>query len=209
MPRRKPKTPPMCSCGKRPARKGHGWWRECKECTAAREARRNALEATRHTDQCNAAKVLAGVPLRYKDARLTDFKGIDSITVDLSAGFRLFGKPRMGETHFLAGLAHTVIEQRHSCRFWNVPELLDTLRTELTIGRGNQTAFEQACKVEVLLLDDMTACRMTDYATERLYLIVNHRYNCLQHTSVTGNDWNKVDPRLAGRIAETTTEVSL
>lgn len=205
MPRRKPEETPLCrGCRVNPARPGTTFWRLCESCDRKRVDER-AKKLHRFAAEIGAARLeAAGVPERYLQASLDDFKG--SVTVTWGKGFRLFGKPGTGKTHFLCAIAREAI-LLGSVRFWNLPALLDQLRVD--IGGNTRQTLEEAVTVGFLLLDDLGTQRVTDFATEQLYTIINERYNRCLHTSVTGNDWRAIEARIQGRLKETTTEIAL
>jgi DNA replication protein DnaC len=76
-----------------------------------------------------------------------------------------------------------------SALFVPVPEFLDRLRH--TFGddarESERKVMQQLQDVDVLVLDDLGAERQTDWVTERLYVLVNHRYDHDNRTIITTN----------------------
>jgi DNA replication protein DnaC len=87
--------------------------------------------------------------------------------------------------------------------FVNVPDLLDHLRS--TYGPESEVSFderfEQVRDAPVLILDELGTQNTTPWAQEKLYQILNHRYNAQWPTVVTTNqDLADIDPRLRSRL---------
>jgi DNA replication protein DnaC len=83
-----------------------------------------------------------------------------------------------------------------------VPDLLDYLRA--TYGPDSEVSFDerfdQVRDAPVLILDDLGTQNATSWAQEKLYQILNHRYNAQLPTVVTTNqDLEDIDPRLRSR----------
>jgi DNA replication protein DnaC len=58
--------------------------------------------------------------------------------------------------------------------------------------------------VGVLILDDLGTENTTPWASEKLFQIINHRYNYRLPTVITSNrDPAKIDPRIYSRLADT------
>ena len=86
----------------------------------------------------------------------------------------IFGPVGAGKTH----LAMAIAQSNESPAMWaNVPELLSYLRS--TFDRNVAASFHQELEriktSYLLVLDDLASERQTEWATEQLYQIVNHR----------------------------------
>ena len=56
----------------------------------------------------------------------------------------------------------------------------------------------------LLVLDDLGTENATPWATEKLFQIINYRYNQRRPTIITTNrDFDRMDPRIASRIKDT------
>lgn len=89
----------------------------------------------------------------------------------------LYGSYGCGKTHLLTAIALSLIQRRVAALYVVVPTLLDQLRAAAA-GRdeGFWDVWQRIQRAEVLLLDDLGAERSTEYAVEKLYLLVNDRY---------------------------------
>lgn len=150
------------------------------------------------------ALVRAGVPARYLDKSLDDFEAVAGTGRALSAsracvvkpaGMLFIGKPGSGKTHLVVGilralaLGHVDIDPDFSgfrSRFAVVPEVLDTLRERI----GDSSVPDPLPGLMVaplLVLDDLGREKPTEWVTDRLYVLVNRRYNAMLPTIVTTN----------------------
>jgi len=117
----------------------------------------------------------------------------------------LLGGYGCGKTHLAAGIANRVIEQGQPVLFVVVPDLLDHLRA--TFGPdspiGYDQRFEEIRNAPLLVLDDLGAQSSTPWAQEKLFQILNHRYNGSLPTVITSNyGLDEIDPRLRSRMVD-------
>src|SRR4030042_1497164 len=108
-----------------------------------------------------------------------------------------------GKTHLAASIANECLLRGQPVLLVNVPDLLDHLRA--TYGPDSEVRFderfEEVRDAPVLILDDLGTQNATPWAQEKLYQILNHRYNAQLPTVVTTNqDLADIDPRLRSRL---------
>jgi DNA replication protein DnaC len=118
----------------------------------------------------------------------------------------LAGPCGSGKTHLAAAIAHESIHvHRLKSLFMIVPDLLDYLR-EAFNPRSEVTydeRFETIRSVPLLVLDDLGTENATTWAREKLYQIVNHRYNAQLPTVITTNqELESIDERIRSRISD-------
>jgi DNA replication protein DnaC len=104
-----------------------------------------------------------------------------------------------GKTHLAAAVANLVP------LFTVVPDLLDYLRS--TFAPDSEATyperFHQIRQAGLLVLDDLGTENGTPWATEKLFQIVNYRYNQRKPTIITTNrDLDRLDPRILSRIMD-------
>jgi DNA replication protein DnaC len=110
-----------------------------------------------------------------------------------------------GKTHLAAAIANYQVQQGRTVLFVVVPDLLDHLRA--TFAPTSSTRFDQRFEAvrsaPLLILDDLGTQSSTSWAQEKLYQILNYRYNAQLPTVITTNvDWEGLDPRLRSRMSE-------
>lgn len=117
----------------------------------------------------------------------------------------LVGSYGCGKTHLAAAIANARIERGQPALFVNAPDFLDYLRAAFAPGADESYAerFELVRNVSLLVLDDLGAESPTPWANEKLYQLLNHRYNAHLPTVITTNhDPETFDPRLTSRLAD-------
>ena len=116
----------------------------------------------------------------------------------LESGHKGNGKSMLAVCVMRAAFQH----HRANARFWSVVELLERYRASFN-DDGEITARISADlkSVPLLVLDDLGAEKGTDWARERVFELVDARYNSLMPTIVTTNhDIGAFDERLASRL---------
>lgn len=119
----------------------------------------------------------------------------------------LFGNYGSGKTHLAAAIANAALQRHYQVLFAVVPDLLDHLRS--TFGPNSEIdydeRFETIREVRLLVLDDLGTENTTPWAREKLYQIINHRYNYSLPTVITSNRKPEdIEPRIFSRICDRT-----
>ncbi len=93
-------------------------------------------------------------------------------------GLYLYGKPGTGKTFLAAIIAQEYIKRGRTVVFADVPSLLDQLKSTFNKDSDEtiNNLMETLSAVDLLILDDIGTESTTEWAIERLYLIVNNRY---------------------------------
>ncbi len=94
-----------------------------------------------------------------------------------------------GKTHLAAAIANYRLELGHLVLFVSTPDLLDYLRASYSPSAKSSydLRFEQVRQASLVILDDMGAENETNWAIEKLYQILNHRYVNNLPTVITTN----------------------
>ena len=117
----------------------------------------------------------------------------------------LRGGVGVGKTHLAVAVAQEVRRQNANVLFAVVPDLLDHLRATFDPGRGvaYDERFAAIRGAFLLVLDDLGTENTTPWAREKLYQLVNHRYNERLPTIVTSNQEHKlIDERVLSRLLD-------
>jgi DNA replication protein DnaC len=98
----------------------------------------------------------------------------------------LLGGTGSGKTHLAAAIAHELQAKRRGVRFVVVPDLLDYLRRAMhDDDRDRRDLIEDVRAAPCLVLDDLGVHSATPWAQEKLYQILNFRYNAKLPTVIT------------------------
>jgi len=117
----------------------------------------------------------------------------------------LRGKYGCGKTHLAAAIANHHIEQGHQVLFVVVPDLLDHLRAAFspTSPVSFDQRFGSVRKAPLLILDDLGTQSATPWAREKLFQILNYRYNAQLPTVITTNQSpEEIETRLRSRLTD-------
>ena len=116
----------------------------------------------------------------------------------------LTGPVGTGKTHLLAAIAHVCLAQQRPVAFATAPDLLDALRDGYADATFDYpTRLNHLCTIEVLLLDDLGTEKPTEWAQEKLFQLLNARYNAGLPTVVATNlPLRALAPRLRSRLTD-------
>ncbi len=117
----------------------------------------------------------------------------------------LFGGYGCGKTHLAAAISNRAIERGQAVLFVVVPDLLDYLRA--TFGPNSPVSyderFEEVRTAPLLILDDLGTQSGTQWAQEKLFQILNYRYNARLPTVITSNQTlEEIDLRIRSRMVD-------
>jgi DNA replication protein DnaC len=111
-----------------------------------------------------------------------------------------------GKTHLAAAIANYRASQGYEVMFVPAPDLLDHLRATFSPSStvSYDRRFDQMRDTPLLVLDDLGTQASTPWAQEKLYQLLNHRYNAALPTVTTTSSYlNQLDARLSSRMLDT------
>ena len=94
-------------------------------------------------------------------------------------GLLFIGDPGSGKTHLAVAAMRALLDKGHECLFFDYQNLLDRIRSgyDAASGAADREAYRAVLDVEVLLLDDLGAHRVTDWVEDTVTAIITHRCN--------------------------------
>lgn len=158
--------------------------------------------------ECRCGLVAAGraernlgrsrIPAEYADLDLTTYpdKRIASDVADWwyelpSAWLLLVGDLGVGKTGLTIGLVKKALADGRTALFRPMTELLGDLRATYRTRDGSEpdeAAMLRSLKeIDLLALDDVGTERMTGWVQERMFEVLNHRYNERRRTVISTN----------------------
>ena len=99
----------------------------------------------------------------------------------------LTGPTSSGKTHLASAIANRCIEKGRTLFFTHVSDLLDHLRATFSPDSpvNYDDIFQQVRDVPILVLDDLGSQSSTPWAQEKLFQVINHRFNAELPTIIT------------------------
>jgi DNA replication protein DnaC len=125
---------------------------------------------------------------------------------DAPDGWLVFaGMNGCGKTHLASAIVNFRYKQGKPALFIVVPDFLDHLRS--TFSPDSKVSydryFESVRNAELLVLDDFGEQASTPWAQEKLYQVINHRYNGRLATVITTScSLEELDGRIASRLGD-------
>ena len=181
------------------------------------------LNAQRVRQRAEALLSKSGLGKRFAGRRFETFKPTpetlpaynaciefcNNFTTD-SRGIRLTGNYGTGKTHLSAAIINRLAGQGIAGVFVVVPELLDAIRKSYDSKEAQEEEIIKIAETAPLLvLDDLGAEKPSEWAREKLYIIINRRYEDMLPTIITTNCTtaeliDRVGQRIVSRIIEMT-----
>jgi DNA replication protein DnaC len=102
-------------------------------------------------------------------------------------GLLLIGDPGCGKTHLAVAALRSLIDRGFEGVFFDYQDLLERIRSGLDVVFGDRESADLAVETGILLLDDLGARRMTEFAEDTVNAIISHRYNFKKPLIATTN----------------------
>jgi DNA replication protein DnaC len=110
-----------------------------------------------------------------------------------------------GKTHLAAAIANYRYQAKQPALFTVVPEFLDHLRSTFSPESkvSYDQLFERVKTAPLLILDDFGEQSTTPWAQEKLYQLINDRYNGKRPTVITARgSLDEIDNPISSRLAD-------
>lgn len=196
-------------------------YREGEIAAAERERERLAAESISRSgpgwaeflERCQVPKVIARrLPVSLElEAELLEWARTLG-TAGAPWSLTLMGAPGTGKSWRAArllgqiGIDHPTLEPPGQIRFEDVGLWIERMRQ--TMGDGDHEVFNRAARASVLVIDDVGTERPTEWAKDRVSLLLRERYNAQRPTILTtnaaklGDLGEALDGRISSRLAE-------
>ncbi len=153
------------------------------------------------------ARAFGSIPERYLGAKIEDFTEAAQrataetarAAADEGKSVLIYGTVGNGKTHLAVALLYRALDRGVPGLFVTSPDLLEAIRSSFDGSAETENVNELARTIPFLLLDDVGTEKVTGWVQERLYMIVNHRYNNKLQTVVTTN---KTEDELSDHIGD-------
>lgn len=127
-------------------------------------------------------------------------------------GLILKGEVGSGKTHIALAILQAIVRKGYSGLFYNMPDLLMAIREtyEQHSSTTEHELLDTLAAPDLLLLDDLGAEKPAEWVTDRLYLIVNRRYEQNKPLLITtNNDMTELARKLNDRIVSRLCEITI
>jgi primosomal protein DnaI len=116
-------------------------------------------------------------------------------------GLYIFGPAGVGKTHLLLAIVNRLSERRIPCIFIRAEAIFDKLRSLIAAGQDIEPIIDAYCQVPVLAIDEFAQERANEFTVDRIFRIINYRFNAQLPTLFTSNYappeiYNRVAPEL-------------
>jgi DNA replication protein DnaC len=145
------------------------------------------------------------LPLEQRQSLRTAFNGAVEFARSPEGWLILLGVNGCGKTHLAAAIANYQLEHGKPVLFVVVPDLLDHLRSTFSPDSkiSYDEFFEQIKETPLLILDDFGEQSATPWAQEKLYQLINYRYNARLPMVVTSClSLEEIEPRISSRMVD-------
>ena len=145
-----------------------------------------------------------GTTEQERDSLRAAFQRTKTYSQNIEGWLLLQGGFGVGKTHLAASIANEAAEQGIPTLFLTVPDLLDELRATFSDQETTfQQRFDEIRTAPLIILDDFGTQNATEWAREKLFQILNHRYtNRLSVVITTNLALEEIEARLRSRILD-------
>ncbi len=178
---------------------------ECKE-QELRERRRSQLQEMSNLAELQSKRFDNFNPNVSASVRKAYLAALDYAEPSRDGWLILIGGFGCGKTHLAAAIANQALANGTSVLFSTVSDLLDHLRATFTPNATEyyDHLFQEMREAELLVLDDLGAQQSSPWANEKLFQLLNYRYNSRFPTIITTNNTGLqgIEERIRSRIMD-------
>ena len=147
-------------------------------CEKATKAREEAAKAKAEAEEVERLKALKSKCLAQgiKPHFIGSKEGAEYVERALEGGLYIVGDTGTGKTHLASGIAKRCAMADKSFKFTSTLEIMLALRDTFHTSQQESELLGGLCACGVLFLDDLGKEYPTDYMLEKLFYIVNRRY---------------------------------
>jgi DNA replication protein DnaC len=149
------------------------------------------------------------LPLEQRESLERAFRQAYSFAESPDGWLVFLGENGCGKTHLAAAIRNYQLRRGKPVSFQIVPDLLDHLRSAFNPESkiSYDKTFEEVKSAPLLILDDFVEHSSTPWAQEKLYQLINYRYNARLPTIITmpGFEENleeEIEPRISSRMID-------
>lgn len=105
-------------------------------------------------------------------------------------GLLIYGSYGAGKTHLAAAVTHSLIKQNQKVIFGTLISLLGKIKASYNdeyTKENENTIINKYLNCDLLVIDDLGKEKTTDWMMEKLYYIINSRYEGLKPIIITSN----------------------
>ena len=163
------------------------------------------LEALKHKAFNNFDYKLSNLSLEERQSLEQAYRNAVNFAKSPEGWLIFMGINGCGKTHLAAAIANQLRHENKSVLFIVVTDLLDYLRS--TFNPESRVSydelFEKIKKTPVLILDDFGEQSATSWAQEKLYQLINYRYNARLATVITTClSLDEIESRISSRMVD-------
>lgn len=110
-----------------------------------------------------------------------------------------------GKTHLAAAVGNHRLQKGDQVLFITTPDLLDHLRASFAPKSASSydETFERLRETGILIIDDLGVENPSEWAKEKMFQLLNHRYSHRKPTIITTNrELDSLDPRIRSRLMD-------
>lgn len=125
-------------------------------------------------------------------------------------GLNISGSVGAGKTHIAIAILRGVVQKGYSGLYYNMVDLLKDIRATYNNDSNltEDALLEKIHQPDLLVLDDLGAEKTTEWVNDRLYLIINRRYEACKPVVVTTNlDLAELSQKVGNRTVSRLCEI--